>query len=93
MADVFIYTLFAIAGYALGSVMGWVAGVNNLKIKKLSSLGKENICEDYSHLRNSPAARKSLYERSIKRVERKDLYEKVYDADIVDDEYKVDKVI
>tara|TARA_Y100001938_G_scaffold148833_1_gene233685 strand:- start:4175 stop:4456 length:282 start_codon:yes stop_codon:yes gene_type:complete len=93
MADVFIYTLFAIAGYALGSVMGWVAGVNNLKIKKLSSLRKENMCEDYSHLRNSPAARKSLYERSIKSVERKDLYEKVYDADIIDDEYKVNKVI
>ena len=99
MLDVMVYAVLIGIGYTLGSITGWIAGVNNLSLKKQVKNINANIkadpklCEDYSHLKNSPAAMKSMYERSLKRINNKDLYEKVYDADIVDDEYKVNKVI
>ena len=99
MLDIMVYAILIGIGYTLGSITGWVAGVNNLKLKNQiknidADVNKEpRPYEDYSHLKNSPAAMKSVYKRSLTQINDKDLYEKVYDADIADDEYRVNKVI
>lgn len=95
MFEIIVYAILIWAGYVLGSITGWAAANNNVRSKEIEAKKEkpEKLCENYSHLRNSPAAIKVASESSIIKINNDDLYDKVYDVDIVEDEYKIDKII
>ena len=94
MPDIIIYAGLVWVGYLFGSITGWIAGVNNLEKQTVTVKPSNNkpLCTDYSHLKNSPAGLKAMSKRSLTYMHNQELYEKIYEAEIIEDEYKVSKV-
>ena len=95
MTDFVAYIIVAWIGYILGYFMGWFTGLNKFgenKPLKEEVSPEKNLCTDYSHLRNSSIANNMpktplTYTRASKSSD------KIYDAEIIQDEYRVNKVI
>ena len=84
-------------GYCLGFFMGWGDGRKSSYRERAttpSSLHKKKplLCQDYSHLKKKAIIEK-LSRTSLAHMPDKNVYEKVYDAEVVEDEVRIAKVI
>jgi hypothetical protein len=86
-------------GYFLGFFIGWGDGKRSTYRKRATtsaSVHKKNppLCQDYSHLKKKAIIEK-LSRTSLAHMPDKDknIYEKVYDAEVVEDEIRIAKVI
>lgn len=86
MVDYFVYFCMVWLGYVSGYLLGWVAGSSIKDEEQEADPPKKDSCTDYSHLRRfAKAPTSNLLD--------KELYTKVYDVKVYDDEYKIDKIV
>jgi hypothetical protein len=82
-------------GYLIGFFVGWTDGNKNpyrIRVTTPSSSEKKPpLCQDYSHLKKK-AIIKKLSRTGLARVPESNKYEKVYDAEVVEDEVRITKV-
>lgn len=81
-------------GYFLGFFMGWTDGRKSGYRKRATapaSKNKTQLCEDYSHLKKNSIIEK-LSRTSLAHIPSENKYEKVYDAEVIEDEIQVAKV-
>ena len=83
-------------GYCLGFVFGWIDGEKSRYRKRAtspaSSKKKSTLCQDYSHLKKKAMAER-LSEISLAYMPSQNIYEKVYDAEVVEDEIRINKAV
>jgi len=83
-------------GYFLGFVMGWIDGEKSRHRKRTpspaSSEKKPTLCQDYSHLKKKAMAER-LSKISLAHMPDRNVYEKVYDAEVVEDEMRINKAV
>lgn len=88
--------ILASLGYIIGFFIGWVDG-NKSPRRRISAAPappekKSTLCQDYSYLK-----KKAMVERlskiSLAHMPDKNVYEKVYEAEVVEDEIRINKAV
>jgi hypothetical protein len=87
--------ILASLGYIIGFFIGWADGNKRPRQRvaaPAASKKKPIFCQDYSHLK-----KKAMIERlsrvSLAHMPNKNIYEKVYEAEVVEDEMRISKVV
>jgi hypothetical protein len=95
MVELISCLILASLGYIVGFFIGWVEGNRRPRQRVMApavSKKKPILCQDYSHLK-----KKAMVERlskiSLAHMPDKNVYEKVYDAEVVEDEMRISKVV
>jgi len=88
--------LLASLGYIIGFFIGWVDG-NKSPRRRISTTPtspeeKSTLCQDYSHLKKKAMVER-LSKASLAHTPDKNVYEKVYDAEVVEDEMRINKTV
>jgi len=84
-------------GYFLGFFIGWGDGKRSSYRERVTSSASAHkksppLCRDYSHLKKKAIIEK-LSRTSLAHMPDENVYEKVYDAEVVEDEIRIAKVI
>jgi hypothetical protein len=89
--------ILAATGYIIGFFIGWGDGRKSTYRERAtitSAVHKKKplLCQDYSHLKKNAIIEK-LSRTSLAHMPDKKVYEKVYDAEIVEDEIRIAKAV
>jgi hypothetical protein len=88
--------ILASLGYIIGFFIGWVDGNNSPYRRRVATpvtpKRRPTLCQDYSHLK-----KKAMVERlskiSLAHMPSQNVYEKVYEAEVVEDEIRINKAV
>ena len=97
MVEIISCFILVSIGYILGFFTGWTDGRKSpYRERAITSSAvhkkKPPLCQDYSHLKKKAIIEK-LSRTSLAHMPDKNRYEKVYDAEIVEDEIRIRKVV
>ncbi len=90
--------ILASLGYIIGFFIGWGDGRKSTYRERATTTSslhkkkKETLCQDYSHLKKNAIIEK-LSRTSLAHMPSKNKYEKVYDAEVIEDEIRIAKAV